>query len=96
MEAKSENQTKAEQFKLDGNRAYQELKFSLAAELYTKAHEAAPGNATYLSNRAAAFMEMGDYEDCINDCLKAESFCSIYQKIWLIFLQRRKNSELKS
>jgi stress-induced-phosphoprotein 1 len=54
-----------------GNAAYKKKDFEAAVEHYTKAVELNDEDISFLTNRAAVFLEMGKYEDCIKDCEKA-------------------------
>ncbi len=77
-----ENKQSAEQLKSEGTSAYQQLDFAKAVDLYGKAHELEPENPVYLSNRAAAYLEVGNYEATIKDCEEAlkrkGNFCSAF------------------
>jgi stress-induced-phosphoprotein 1 len=61
----------AEDEKAKGNAAYKEKNFEKAIQHYTKSHELQPTNIVYLTNRAAAYFEAGNYVECIKDCEKA-------------------------
>lgn len=61
----------AEKEKELGNQAYKQQQFETAVEHYTKAMELYPDEIVYRSNRAAVYLEMGRYEDCIRDCEQA-------------------------
>ncbi|CAK7355792.1 unnamed protein product [Dovyalis caffra] len=54
-----------------GNAAYKKKEFEKAIEQYTKAMELDDEDISYLTNRAAVFLEMGKYDECIKDCDKA-------------------------
>ncbi|GJQ15201.1 hypothetical protein GpartN1_g6992.t1 [Galdieria partita] len=54
-----------------GNEYYKKKQFQEAIEHYNKAIELDPWNISLLTNRAAAYLEMGDYESCMEDCQKA-------------------------
>ncbi|KAL9246802.1 hypothetical protein vseg_020294 [Gypsophila vaccaria] len=62
-EAKAEKET--------GNAAYKKKQFEKAVECYSKAYELDDEDISYLTNRAAVYLEMGKYEECIKDCDKA-------------------------
>jgi DnaJ family protein C protein 7 len=49
----------------------------------TAAVEAQPSSATYLSNRAAAYISNGQYNDALNDCLRADELDPQNPKILL-------------
>ncbi|CDR96457.1 tetratricopeptide repeat domain containing protein, putative [Babesia bigemina] len=67
----TESQKKAQEFKDEGNKLYKQKKFVEALELYDKAVELDPNNLLLENNKAAAYLEMGDYEKCINTCKAA-------------------------
>ncbi|XP_008238627.1 PREDICTED: hsp70-Hsp90 organizing protein 3-like [Prunus mume] len=54
-----------------GNAAYKKKDFDTAIQHYTKAMELDDEDISYIMNRAATYLEMGQLEDCINDCDKA-------------------------
>lgn len=61
----------AEAYKAAGNRFFKEKDYKNAIIQYTKAIELIPSSATYLGNRAAAYMSNGNYEAALDDCLRA-------------------------
>lgn len=58
----------AEDAKQRGNALYKQKKFAEAIECYNEAIEKDATNMSYLSNRAAVRLEMGEYDACIDDC----------------------------
>ncbi|KAG6634257.1 hypothetical protein I3843_12G104800 [Carya illinoinensis] len=54
-----------------GNAAYKKKDFDTAIAHYTKAMELDDEDVSYITNRAATYLEMGQYEECIEDCDKA-------------------------
>ncbi|PPR89305.1 hypothetical protein GOBAR_AA31376 [Gossypium barbadense] len=54
-----------------GNDAYKKKDFETAIQHYTKAMEIDDEDISYITNRAAVYLEMGKYGDCIKDCEKA-------------------------
>ncbi|CAL9029538.1 unnamed protein product [Prunus brigantina] len=54
-----------------GNAAYKKKDFDTAIQHYTKAIELDDEDISYIMNRAATYLEMGQLEDCIKDCDKA-------------------------
>ncbi|XP_031503336.1 hsp70-Hsp90 organizing protein 3 [Nymphaea colorata] len=66
-----ERKAEAQREKEKGNAAYKKKEFEEAIEHYTRAMELDDQDISYLTNRAAVYMEMGKYEDCIKDCDKA-------------------------
>ncbi|KAE8658494.1 Hsp70-Hsp90 organizing protein 1 [Hibiscus syriacus] len=70
-EKKKEKKEKALKEKETGNAAYKKKDFETAIKHYTKAMEIDDEDVSYITNRAAVYLEMGKYEDCIKDCDKA-------------------------
>ncbi|ORM41179.1 STI1-like protein [Babesia sp. Xinjiang] len=64
----TENQKKAQEYKEEGNKLYKQKKFDEALECYNKAIEQDPENLLLENNKAAVYLEMGDYEKCIATC----------------------------
>lgn len=54
-----------------GNAAYKKKDFDVAIGHYTKAMDLDDEDISYVTNRAAVYLEMGKYEECIDDCEKA-------------------------
>jgi len=54
-----------------GNTAYKSKNFETALEHYSKAIELDPSNMVFLTNKAAVYFEMGDMEQCREQCHKA-------------------------
>ncbi|CAJ1928335.1 unnamed protein product [Sphenostylis stenocarpa] len=67
---KNAKQRKAEALKEKeaGNAAYKKKDFDTAIQHYTKALELDDKDISYLTNRAAVYLEMGKYDECIKDC----------------------------
>lgn len=61
----------AEAYKAAGNKFFKERDYRNAIIQYTQAVELIPNSATYLSNRAAAYMSNGSYEAALEDCSRA-------------------------
>jgi len=74
-EEKEKKQTKeaALKEKEAGNAAYKKKNFDEAIEHYTKALDLWDEDITFLTNRAAVYLEMGNYDKCIEDCDSAVS-----------------------
>ncbi|OMO52383.1 Tetratricopeptide TPR-1 [Corchorus olitorius] len=68
---KKEKKEMALKEKEAGNAAYKKKDFETAIQHYTKALELDDEDISYLTNRAAVYLEMGKYEECIKDCDKA-------------------------
>ncbi|CAN0842001.1 Hsp70-Hsp90 organizing protein 2 [Linum grandiflorum] len=68
-----ENEGKAQALKEKelGNAAYKKKDFETAISHYTKAIELYDEDISFLTNRAAVYLEMAKYEECIKDCDKA-------------------------
>lgn len=73
----------AEAFKNAGNKFYKAKEFKKAIEEYTKAVEAQPSSATYLNNRAAAYISAGLYKDALEDAMRADELDPQNPKILL-------------
>ncbi|GFT94259.1 hypothetical protein NPIL_274991 [Nephila pilipes] len=54
-----------------GNELYKERKFEEALAQYDKAIELDPVEMTFLTNKAAVYFELKDYDTCIKECEKA-------------------------
>ncbi|XP_047538190.1 protein unc-45 homolog B [Vanessa atalanta] len=69
------NHTEAENFKNKGNEAFKSEQYEEAISLYSKAINLAENDArelaTYLKNRAAAYLKIKDYDKVIRDCDEA-------------------------
>ncbi|KAF3652522.1 Hsp70-Hsp90 organizing protein 1 [Capsicum annuum] len=63
-----ERKANAQKEKEAGNAAYKKKDFENAIQHYTKAIELDDGDISFITNRAAVYLEMGKYEDCIKDC----------------------------
>ncbi|CAN6460912.1 unnamed protein product [Victoria cruziana] len=61
----------AQREKEAGNAAYKKKEFEKAVHHYTRAMELDDQDISYLTNRAAVYLEMGKYDECIEDCDKA-------------------------
>ncbi|KAK1430553.1 hypothetical protein QVD17_13373 [Tagetes erecta] len=66
-----EKKALAQKEKEAGNAAYKKKDFETAIAHYTKAFELDDGDISFLTNRAAVYLEMGKYDECIKDCDKA-------------------------
>ncbi|XP_058222325.1 hsp70-Hsp90 organizing protein 3-like isoform X1 [Rhododendron vialii] len=66
-----ERKAQAQKEKEAGNAAYKKKDFDTAIEHYTRAIELDDEDISFLTNRAAVYLEMGKYEECIQDCDKA-------------------------
>ncbi|KAF5101538.1 hypothetical protein D0Z00_000813 [Geotrichum galactomycetum] len=77
-----EDKAKAEQLKLEGNRAIAQRDYPLAIEKYTQALALNPDNAIYLSNRAAAYSNNRQHENAVADAKKALELDPSYTKAY--------------
>ncbi|KAJ1379629.1 Tetratricopeptide-like helical domain superfamily, partial [Sesbania bispinosa] len=66
-----EKKALAQKEKEAGNAAYKKKNFETAIQHYSKALELDDEDISYLTNRAAVYLEMGKLEECIKDCDKA-------------------------
>ncbi|XP_051114985.1 hsp70-Hsp90 organizing protein 3 [Andrographis paniculata] len=66
-----EKKTQAQKEKEAGNAAYKKKDFETAIQHYTNAIDLYDEDISFLTNRAAVYLEMGKYEDCMKDCDKA-------------------------
>ncbi|KAK7736795.1 hypothetical protein SLS63_003144 [Diaporthe eres] len=73
----------AEVFKNLGNKFFKERNYRRAIEEYSKAVDLQPDSATYLGNRAAAYMADGRFESALEDCKRAVDLDSNNPKILL-------------
>uniref|UniRef100_A0ACD5UCJ7 Uncharacterized protein n=1 Tax=Avena sativa TaxID=4498 RepID=A0ACD5UCJ7_AVESA len=65
---RKEKKAAAQKEKEAGNAAYKKKDFETAIQHYTKAMELDDEDISYLTNRAAVYLEMGQYDECIKDC----------------------------
>ncbi|XP_047067799.1 hsp70-Hsp90 organizing protein-like [Lolium rigidum] len=65
---RKEKKAAAHKEKEAGNAAYKKKDFETAIQHYTKAMELDDQDISYLTNRAAVYLEMGQYDECIKDC----------------------------
>ena len=66
-ELKQKRAAAAEEKEL-GNAAYKKKEFEMAVGHYSKAIEMDEEEISYITNRAAVYLEMGKFEECIADC----------------------------
>lgn len=66
-----DRETCAEIAKEKGNQAFKDKQWQKAVGFYTEAIKLSGNNATYYSNRAAAYLEMGSFLQAEADCTKA-------------------------
>ncbi|CCH43530.1 Small glutamine-rich tetratricopeptide repeat-containing protein beta [Wickerhamomyces ciferrii] len=82
VETDDETLKKAEELKLEGNKAMARKDFAEAIKKYTDAIELTPKNAVYLSNRAAAHSSTRDHESAIADAEAAIKVDPNYSKAY--------------
>ncbi|XP_027359984.1 hsp70-Hsp90 organizing protein 1-like [Abrus precatorius] len=63
-----QRKAEAQKEKEAGNAAYKKKDFDTAIQHYSKALELDDEDISFLTNRAAVYLEMGKYEECIRDC----------------------------
>ncbi|EEA07498.1 TPR repeat-containing protein [Cryptosporidium muris RN66] len=63
--------SQAEFHKTKGNELYKQHKFEEALAEYDKAIELDPTEITYLTNKGAVYLEMGEYNKCLEVCQRA-------------------------
>ncbi|AMD20154.1 HCR004Wp [Eremothecium sinecaudum] len=80
VEETTEESKKAEELKLEGNKAMAVKDFATAIAKYSEAIEILPTNAVYYSNRAAAYSSMKKYEEAIKDAESAIKADPSYSK----------------
>jgi len=61
----------AEQWKNKGNEFYSQKNYTEAINAYSKAIDLAPGNHAYLTNRAAAYANLSQWEKSLADAQKS-------------------------
>lgn len=69
--APTDRKAQAEILKQQGNQRFEAREWRHALNLYTKAIEMVPGEATFYSNRAAAHLMLNDFNKCVEDCKAA-------------------------
>ncbi|KAH7039770.1 TPR domain-containing protein [Microdochium trichocladiopsis] len=77
-----EDKKKAEGLKGQGNRAMSQQDYQTAIDLYSQALALHPGNAIFLSNRAAAYSALKDHESARADAEAAVDIDPKYTKAW--------------
>lgn len=65
---RTESQKKADEFKTKANDLYKKRSFEEALGQYDKAIEVEPNDAVYYCNKAAVYMEMGEFDKCMSTC----------------------------
>ncbi|XP_057518652.1 hsp70-Hsp90 organizing protein 2-like [Amaranthus tricolor] len=68
VKEKKEKKRLAQKEKEAGNAAYKKKEFEEAITHYSKAMELDDEDISFLTNRAAVYLEMGKYDECIKDC----------------------------
>ncbi|TPX57793.1 hypothetical protein PhCBS80983_g03579 [Powellomyces hirtus] len=76
----AETKAKAEELKTTGNKEMAAKRYAQAIELYTQAIGLNPENPVYYSNRAAAYTQIGQYDNAVTDAKKAVEIDSSYSK----------------
>ncbi|KAI0970169.1 hypothetical protein F4678DRAFT_148908 [Xylaria arbuscula] len=78
----AEEKARAEDLKAQGNKAMTSKDYARAIDLYSQALSLHPGNAIFLSNRAAAYSAARDHESARADAEAAVSADPNYTKAW--------------
>ncbi|XP_047075349.1 U-box domain-containing protein 70-like isoform X2 [Lolium rigidum] len=68
MEAEDERAAEAQREKEAGNDAYRKLFLETAVLHYTRGAALDPRDISFLTNRAAAYLLMSKYKECVRDC----------------------------
>ncbi|KAG8374768.1 hypothetical protein BUALT_Bualt10G0030100 [Buddleja alternifolia] len=68
---RKDRKAQAQKEKEAGNSAYKKKDFETAIQHYSTAIDIDDEDISFLTNRAAVYLEMGKYEECIKDCDKA-------------------------
>ncbi|KAI0186052.1 hsc70 cochaperone [Xylaria flabelliformis] len=77
-----EEKARAEELKVQGNKAMTSKDYARAIDLYSQALALHPGNAIFLSNRAAAYSAARDHESARADAEAAVASDPKYTKAW--------------
>lgn len=77
-----EEKTRAEELKVQGNKAMTSKDYARAIDFYSQALALHPGNAIFLSNRAAAYSAARDHESARADAESAVAADPKYTKAW--------------
>ncbi|GAP86263.1 putative protein phosphatase [Rosellinia necatrix] len=77
-----EEKARAEDLKVQGNKAMTSKDYARAIDLYSQALTLHPGNAIYLSNRAAAYSAARDHDSARADAEAAVAADPKYTKAW--------------
>ncbi|KAF7833541.1 serine/threonine-protein phosphatase 5 isoform X1 [Senna tora] len=80
MDSENSDVSKAEEFKLRANEAFNARKYAQAIDLYTQAIEVNSRNAVYWANRAFAHLRLEEYGSAIQDATKAIEVDPKYSK----------------
>lgn len=72
--------TIAEERKNEGNNLYKIRDYKLALRCYSDAVQLCPNNASYLGNRSACYMMLGNYADALKDARKSISIDENFEK----------------
>ena len=72
-----------EAYKQAGNKFFKSGEYAKSVEEYTKAIKCEPQNATFLSNRAAAYMSAGKFKEALADCIASDRISSNNPKVLL-------------
>jgi len=94
---KNKDKQKATEFKNQGNTAYQNKKYKEAIELYSKAIKLDANDATFFSNRCAAYLNLNNYGDALKDaekCIKLKpDWSKGYYRKGCVLVEQKKYEE---
>lgn len=89
----------ANEYKLEGNKAFAQKDYNTAIELFTKAIEKDASNHVFFSNRSGSYINIGQYDQAIVDadeCIKLNpNFVKGYARKGLALLNQGKLNEAK-
>jgi tetratricopeptide (TPR) repeat protein len=89
----------AERYKAQGNAALSARRYSEAADLYSKAIALEPSEATYFSNRAAAYAALEEWQQSLDDSYEVVTLRPEWAKGWVrrggAFMGLKKHEEAR-
>ncbi len=80
MKKREEDRKAALEFKAEGNEHLKKRDYLKAIELYTLGMERLKDMKELYTNRALAYLKLGDYEKCITDCSNMLEFTEVFEK----------------
>jgi len=76
---RAENKKKANDCREKGNNYFKQGKFKPAVKKYTEAIEFTRDMLTCYTNRALAYIRLGQFDDAIPDCEKVLEYCEVFE-----------------